>query len=395
MNCEHPGSRNRLESRLHRLQCRECRANAFADQVISQGIDRLNAEPISTPGMSATLEMFRGASTVAPRKKGRTKKSLRIRLLSGSAVTALSTIGIGGWLCWIDVNPKIAYPTPVMPSPNAYDILLQSVKAIPKSEQDLAKDNNLNFNRTALTYALRSAFERKISLNSEQLFKRQLKANPRGGTFIVKTDKMDRFYSLADKESLLRDYGKSLSLVRQSFAFPHQAPHQSPREASSYEHTVLNQEYWQLLNALKLEEEVATTHEDYSSAVNINLDIMEFGAELTQGSALQARLTANQMESGGRLKLWKLLDRLPSEQSIAAIHRLERIIGKNASLVATLEAEKWETLAAQEEMFQNSYWRSLLTSTPYRPEDVGSKSNPVHEMMKFFLIHKFSKGLLN
>ncbi len=387
MNCEHPGSRNRLGSRLHRLQCRECRANAFANQVISQGIDRLNAEPISTPGMSATLEMFRGASTAVPRKKGRTKKSLRIRLLSGSAVTALSTIGIGGWLCWIDVNPKIVYPHPVMPSPNAYDILLQAVKAIPKSEQDLAKNNTLNFNRTALTYALRSTAERELALKSEQLYAGQTTANPRVGFPKTKADNTNRFYSLAEKESLLRDYGNSLSLLRQSFAFPYQ----SPRDASSYLQTVLNQEYWQLHNALKLEQEIATTHRDYSRAVNINLDIMEFGAELTQGSALQARLTSNYMESGGRLKLWKLLERLTSEQAIASVHRLERIIGKNASLVATLEAEKWETLAAQEEMFHNSYWRSLITSTPYRPEGVGSKSNPVNEMMKFFLIHQFSK----
>ncbi len=391
MNCEHPGSRNRLGSRLHVLKCRECRANAYVDQVIFQGIDRLNAELISTPGMAATLDMFRGDSTSVPRIKGRKKKSLRIRLLSGSAVTALASVGIGGWLCWIDVNPKIAYPNPVMPSPNAYDILLQAFKAIPKSELDIANKNFPNYNRTALTYALRSPAEREFSLKSAQLYERQLKANPRVGFPKTKADNKDRFYSLADKESLLRDYGNSLSLLRQSFAFPYQAPHQTSREASSYEQTVLDQKYLQLQNALKLEQEVATTHGDYSSAVNINLDIMEFGAELTQGSALQARLTANDMEIGGQSILWKLLERLTSEQSKAAVHRLERIIGKNASLVATLNAEKWETLALQEEFFRNYYWRSLLTSSPYRSENTGIKPNPVDEMIKFFLIHKFSK----
>ena len=386
MRCDHLGSRNPLSQHLHRLKCRECRANAFADQVISRGIERLNAEPISTRGMEAALALF-GGDAVTPRKRANRKSMLRGRSLSGSALVAIATVGGAGWLAYIDHDPEITIDSPVAPSPNAYNILKDAVRKIPAYELSKGKNVTPNYERSRLRYAIKSTAEKARSLQKEALQAKHASNHVAGGFTSVTYVGEDHFYSVAEKENVLREYANSLALVRHSFAYPYLAP-----PIRTYNPPMDDEfGYRQLLDAMKLESEVALSHGAYEKAVNCDLDIMEFGALLTQGNGIQKAEWAIYTEGIGRLNLWKLIDRLTLTQTKSAIDRMERIIKKNSSVIDTLTEEKNITLSVQLEQFKSSNWRSYITSTPYVSWQTNEAPNEFNEIRKFLLIHKYSK----
>lgn len=378
MKCEYPLSRTLIGRRLHLIQCRECRANSIADQVISHGIAHLKAEPISTAGMSATLETFRGTNEFRSTRNTGSKARKRNRLLTLGSMTAFATIGVGGWLCYIDYNPKIVYPEQTMPSPNSYHILVQAAVKMPASD---IGSNSLSpdYSHSKVRYALICNSEAKPPQITVDAAKGQVKYNTQAELNV------NHFYTFADKESILNEYSKTLTLIRQSFSHPFQTPISTTID----EVPIYNQRYYQFQNLLELEVQVKIGRKDYLGAANSSLDLMELGMLITHKSGLSERRSAVNLQRKGREGLRMSTWFLNSNQNRSVIQRLERIIQETAPYADSLEKSKWENIANNAEAMKNNSWRADVVRG-YQ----GNQADPdrLGDFASFLMLHRYSKG---
>ena len=351
MECQYLGHGSMLARRWHRLRCRECRAAKAPDAILRRGIERLNSEPAPAEGLAAALAVFGAAPAVRPARSRRWKAVCSWRFLPAGTLTAVAAVGAVCWLTYIDLDPDIAIPTPAMPSPNAYDLLVEAAIAIPSPEKTVTSVSRgsttySDYSHSAIGYALASTPDKKPG--PAEVPERQ---------YAREADRMaHHFYTLKEKEALLSEYSASLELVRRSFAYSYQAP-----PVRSF-HALMPYlaDYRQLARVLLLDAQVKTAHCDYAGAATSSLDAMELGSQIAHGSGLIGVLTGYACSSMGRSSLWPLINRLDAAHARTAGRRMERLINQEVPFADALQEEKWTAIASLQEALDKPNWRWTL-----------------------------------
>ena len=222
---------------------------------------------------------------------------------------AILFIGIGIWWMTAQSTPVVHIPAPVLPSPNGFDTLCSAGKQL-------------------LDY-------RKIG------FAVNLTHLP--------GDKDDREYTLTEKERLVHENFASLKLLRESLQEDYWNP---PIRSVS---TVLPyyMQFRSLALLLELDSMVKAAHHDYGGAIQTNLDAIEMGATIENGSLMMGGLAGDLCQTGGCRMAWSYIDRLDSAHAQAACHRLEAIQKHRVPTWKIVQEEKWLGQAELLEVFQN------------------------------------------
>jgi hypothetical protein len=223
--------------------------------------------------------------------------------------------------------PNLRIPTPVMPSPNAYDFY--------------AKAGNAIRDKDKIGYAISDD-------------PHPPRPNPLPGT----TPWLDRDYSLAEKAAIVQANSLALNTLRQGFSCEYLNPPCRSFNAM-FPHFARDRE---LARLLVLESQVKAGHGDWGGAMDSCIDALRMGQDLPRGGSLISALVGVAMQSIGRKSAWKLVDKLDAGDSRSAVLRMEGIMARQVSFADTMQEEKWSTQAGMIEMFQQPRWRLYVFS---------------------------------
>lgn len=240
-------------------------------------------------------------------------------LITITVVVILAVLGFG-WLRALNTEPAITVPTPVLPSPNAFDFYVAAGKAM--------MDNN------KISYAISS---RHSSPGS---------------------DPLDHDYTLAQKEALVAENSHALGLLRQGFAYDyHNPPVRSFSALLPY-----YAKFRGMARLLMLEGQVKEGRGDWGGAVESDLDAVRLGADIPRGSVLIGDLVGIACQAIGRYRVWDAASHLSAAQAGAAARRLEATQVRQVPFKDTLQEEKWTGQAALLEIMRRPNWRHEMAS---------------------------------
>lgn len=275
-----------------------------------------------------------------PQKKTRAKFSkVERRLLLLTGVCGVLLLGAPLWWRAQSRDPVLTIPTPVMPSPNAFDYYVRAGNAVTESN--------------AIGYALMSPRP------ASQLPKPTADFSPPPG---VPNNagpppvNPNRNYSPEEKAALVEANAGALQTLRQGFAFPYLHP-----PARSY--AVLFPHYAKfrgMARLLALEAQVKATRGDWNGAAQSGLDGVRMGTDIPRGAGLIGGLVGIASEAIVRRELWKTVERLDAAGARAAARRLESIIARRVSYAETMQEEKWTGQASLLEILRSPTWRRDL-----------------------------------
>jgi hypothetical protein len=329
MSCNYLESASSLERRLHLLRCPECRAAATADRGLARGIERLRAEAAPEAGLARTLAAI-GAAPVARAPRSRKwKATFRRGLIPAGTTTALLA---AGWLYYIDINPTVKIPTPVMPSVNAFDFFRRARAA----EQDVKVMGAIETN---------TPYKVRINVKNPQ-------AGKPGQPSTISAEKSKSF-SPDEVTHVIGENREALALLRQGLDLPYQSP---PIRSSSAQLPYFAEDR-ELARVLSVEARVREARGDRMGAANSRLDAMQLGAMIPHGSTLIGKLVGIACEAIGRAQLWRQVDELSAPEARAAARRMERIVQLHVPEADTLQEEAWFMQANLMEIFRYPRWR--------------------------------------
>lgn len=231
-----------------------------------------------------------------------------MRRLIGAAVIVVIIFGaVALWFASVSSLPAVKIPTPVMPSPNAYDYYEAAGKAV--------KDGEL------LRYA------------SDD------RPRPKGSYY---PGNHDRIYSLAEKEALLKKNSAALKTHRQGLTCRYMSPPIRTFDAAGGDLRYL----YDLTYLLLLDGQVKAKLDDWNGAVGSWLDAMHLGTEFQRGSPMEGKLYGNRLQAMGRKNVWEAVDHLTANEAKSAARRLEQMISSRVTYAEALTEEKWATTAS-------------------------------------------------
>jgi hypothetical protein len=199
-------------------------------------------------------------------------------------------------------NPKVTIPSPVLPSPNAFDIYLSAADAI-TDQKEIGEAGNPN---------------------------------------------MASLYSTAQKAAIVERNRGVIDTVHRGFAYPYL----NPPIRSLFADTKFYSKFRVVAQLLSLQAQMRVEKGDWKGAAESSLDAMRLGEDIPHGSILIGALTGYSFQSMGRRSLWEIVDHLDAAQSRAAIARLTDIRQSHVSFAETLQEEKWMEQAILMDLFQ-------------------------------------------
>lgn len=234
----------------------------------------------------------------------------------------------GGFLYWwhqANVNPVVHIPSVKLPKPNAYDYYAKAA--------GLLKDSRM------LRYAADS----------------QKKPNdlpdPR--------NKDDRYYSLADKEALLRKNGPAFRQLREGLKYTYGClPVTDPKVQKNH---VFDYIYFAPL--FQLESEVRLAHGDPNGAMRSRLDALEIGIDLPRGGDSEKKFVGESVQVLVKHDIGSVIDKLNAQQARTAAQRMENLLMQQVSFADTVAVDKQERQLALLEAFKKPSWRKDLAFT--------------------------------
>jgi len=256
----------------------------------------------------------------------------RSRPQSGSrsrpAVVSCGVIGLAGlvlvgmWWTAAMKTPKVVFPKPVIPSPNAFDFYVQAGNAVTGDKQ--------------ISDAIST--QPPTTLTPAQI------------------------------DALVQQNLGAINTLHQGFAYPYVDP--SPRSIKTL--VPYFAKYRGMARLLSLQSKVRAEKGDWGGAVDSNLDAVRLGEDVPHGSVVIGYLVGVACQAIGRRPIWTSIEHLNAAQSRTAATRLESIMDRNFSFADTLQEEKYFGQAALLEMFADP-----KQTRAYLVQDMGT--NPGEE----------------
>jgi len=240
---------------------------------------------------------------IPPRK--RTPWSRGDRLLMIVLALVLTAAGLGVWFQGRDRMPAITVPTPVLPSPNAYDLYVKAGNSV--TGANLVSP----VHQPAIPTAAQAAVVRQ-------------NATPNG----------------------------AIGLLHQGFQYPYVQP---PARSFFTIHPVYA-EARGLARLLALQARVDAAQGDWAGAVTADLDCIRMGEDLAHGSGMVGMGVGNACETIGRHNAWDAVNHLSAAQARAAARRLEAVRARHVPFADTMQEEKWVEQAGLLELMRRPDW---------------------------------------
>lgn len=303
---------------LHRWSCAECRKARDADAAVQLALACTMAEPVPMVGLHRVLQSL-GLSASEDRIREHAGLRPGKGLVRVIVLVVLLAVAGRGWLWWLDLDPNIPVPNPKMPVPNAFDY-----------------------------------FRRAGDMLDTNARPGGAMGGPSMSASSTRTgDALKDGASLREKELALRRNASALRTLRQGFAYEYREP-----PARSFDHLFpYLATYRQLARLLSVEASVYESKGDLRRANSANLDAIELGTKIQQGSVLIGKLVGRACEAMGRQGLWHRLDRMGESEAREAALRLESLNARRVPIADTLTEEKYATLAGLQMFFRDPRWR--------------------------------------
>lgn len=246
-------------------------------------------------------------------------KSNKAALVTFSAVAVIFVLGLL-WLRAMNSTPTIVIPTPTLPSPNAFDSYVAAGRAI-------VDENKVDY-----------AISKRHSVSH--------------------SEPDDHAYSLAEKDALVAENARALTLLRHGFAFPYLNP---PARSFNTPFPYFAK-FRGTARLLTLEAQVRQGHGDWAGAVGSDLDSVRLGVDVPHGGVLIGYLVGIACQAIGRRPAWDRVAHLTAPEARAAARRMEDIEVRQVPFADTLQEEKWAGQAGLQEIMRRPGWRRELSS---------------------------------
>lgn len=271
----------------------------------------------------------------------RWKKALAV---TGSPLAILVLVGLL-WAHNLNENPVVHVPTPVMPSPNAFD-------------DYVAAGNSLRD-------------EEKISLAITQ----------RPGAMASLRSK--HIYSPAEKATLVAENNSALTRLRRGFSSPYLSP---PARSIRDKFPYYSHER-DLARLLYLQAQVRQSQGNWGGAADSSLDAIRLGEDVPHGSVMIGALVGIACQAIGRRPLWRDVDHLSASEARAAARRLEAIQAQRVPFADTMQEEEWFGQSVIIEIFRRPHWRSDFSDWGGEDDSAkDSKTVTVNQYMELNLL---------
>lgn len=260
-----------------------------------------------------------------------------------NAITGCGLIGglfillIGLWWAAAMKNPMVKIPTPVMPTPNAFDFYVTAGNALVNDKQ------------------ISDAISSKPTV----------------------------VYTWAQKETMVQQNAGAINTLHQGFAYPYLNP---PARSASALFPYYSR-FRAMARLLELSGQVKAQKGDWSGAMDSYLDAVQLGEEAPHGSVLIGELVGVAAQAIGRRMMWDSVEHLNVAQSRATAARLESIMEKHFEFAKTLEEEKWFGQSALLELFRDPKASSTLFNTGNGGADPNAESVANAKTAFIFLVY--------
>jgi hypothetical protein len=244
-------------------------------------------------------------SITKPRQKSKRYRGLVI-------VTTIIAGLVGfGWMWWsrMTAMPVVTIPTPILPSPNAFDIFVQIGNG----------------------------------LQNERLI-RQAVAPTTG----------QRLLNQAEKAQLVADNNRALKELRAGLQCEYLHPF-IPSYMAPVPHAP---KFRSMAHLLALEGQVYAGRGEWNKALHSDLDAIQFGLTIPRGMIVFGHILSIACEALGRKGAWEAVERQSASEAKSAALRLEKMLVKRHAYGNALEVEKRCLQATLLEMFRDPHWRT-------------------------------------
>ncbi len=251
-----------------------------------------------------------------------TKKPRSGKLLLSTSFALAIIVGTSAWRRTLDADPQVPIPPyPKLPAPNGFDLYVRTAQMI-------------------------------------------LTANPHVDEIDDASPPTDpkiraQKYSLANRRAWLQSNAAGFALFQTALKTPCLAPDMrsdSPFALRSWA------KMRQLAREKIIEVHTREMSGDWNGAVQSRLDIVQLGNDMAQGGPLMPTLVGSAVEAIGRHGDWDDTDHLNSEQTRAAIGRLETLYNRRFTAANAWQEDKWLGLSLLlRGMHNNPSWRKTFT----------------------------------
>jgi hypothetical protein len=223
--------------------------------------------------------------------------------------SAVLLAGLAVWWMSSQTPPAVHIPTPVLPSPNAFDTFLTASSQLLESKKI---DNAMYSPEGAKTAG-----------------------------FPIPT--------LSDRDKLMAENATALASLREGL----DQPYWNPPARSFYTLMPYYAKFRALARFLAVDAGVHAAKGEYAAAARSSLDAMTMGAQIPHGSTLIGGLVGIACQGIGRKPMWQVVEHLDASEAKEAAQRVEKIRGNEFSYAETLQEEKWACQASILEIFRS------------------------------------------
>jgi hypothetical protein len=219
--------------------------------------------------------------------------------------------------------PCVEIPNPILPKPNAYDYYMEAFGAI-RDEDRIS----------AALYEV------------GQPTPPQLRQN----------EAFDHYFSLEEKEQLIKHNAKALNTLREGFAYEYRNP---PVRSfnTSFSNLAPSRDMARLLT---IEGQIKAARGDWGGAMNSSLDAMRMCMDIPSGGVLIHMLIAAACQGIARNAAWRSAEHLSGSQARVAAKRMEDILCQSVPYAEVLQEEEWCGQASLLVAFEKRNWQAAL-----------------------------------
>ncbi len=176
---------------------------------------------------------------------------------------------------------------------------------------------------------------------------------------------------LADKTKTVREYSRSLGLLREGFRYKYRAP--QPASFSGSNGAAARQ----LARALATKVSVEIARKDYNKAMESTLDCVNLGTDVANGD-LAAALSGFRVDAIAFKQAYEIIPHLNATEAHSAASRLQRILKRRVSVASVLLDERDSSI-------------SMLNAMASGPQDSPNAAKTFNNMISTII--GFKKGL--
>ena len=260
------------------------------------------------------------------------------RLLIAVGLFVVIVLGIACWWEQNNILPVIAIPTPVMPNPNAYDLLLQAAMQMKFSiKLHNAIGPSLNPPTAPVT----------TDLEMLSFYLRDRGTGSTNQWLPVKP-------TLTEMQTLVRANAAGFITLHRAFQQEFREP-----PVRSFDQDWSNiSSFHRISRCLNAAGMVKSASGDWPGAMDDDLDAIQLGELLPRGGEIGAMQVGVFMQSVGCKHAWTCVPHLNATQARDAAWRLEKMMQVHVALSDTLLEEKYSAEASMLELFQSPDWRN-------------------------------------